>query len=116
MKIVTSIASCFLLIFAANVSSAKGGGHAGSHASHSSRAAAHSSSHAHYPNQGGHYVGGQGSSHKGGHYVNSRTGNHAWAFGNAKWNTKRFINARALSLPPIQRSIVRLAINCASCN
>ncbi len=26
--------------------------------------------------KGGHYVGGQGSSHKGGHYVNSATGNH----------------------------------------
>jgi hypothetical protein len=26
--------------------------------------------------QGGHYVGGHGSSHKGGHYVNPRTGNH----------------------------------------
>ena len=34
------------------------------------------SSHKHYPNQGGHYVGGHGSSHKGGHYVNPRTGNH----------------------------------------
>ena len=33
-------------------------------------------SHKHYPNQGGHYVGGHGSSHKGGHYVNPRTGNH----------------------------------------
>jgi hypothetical protein len=73
MKIMTSIALSFLLMFAATVSSAKG--HSGSHASHSSRAA-HSSSHAHYPNQGGHYVGGQGSSHKGGHYVNARTGNH----------------------------------------
>ena len=27
-------------------------------------------------NQGGHYVGGQGSSHRGGHYVNRLTGNH----------------------------------------
>ena len=32
--------------------------------------------HRHYANQGGHYVGGHGSSHKGGHYVNARTGNH----------------------------------------
>jgi hypothetical protein len=32
--------------------------------------------HRSYSDQGGHYVGGQGSSHKGGHYVNSRTGNH----------------------------------------
>lgn len=30
----------------------------------------------HYSYQGGHYVGGHGSSHKGGHYVNPRTGNH----------------------------------------
>jgi hypothetical protein len=74
MKIVTSIALSFLLMFAANVSSAKGG-HSGSHASHRS-SASHSSSHTHYPNQGGHYVGGQGSSHKGGHYVNPRTGDH----------------------------------------
>jgi hypothetical protein len=71
MKIVTSVALSFLLMFAANVSSAKGG----SHATHSSRSAG-SSSHAHYPNQGGRYVGGQGSSHKGGHYTNPRTGDH----------------------------------------
>jgi hypothetical protein len=32
--------------------------------------------HRHYANQGGHYVGGHGSSHRGGHYVNSRTHNH----------------------------------------
>ena len=32
--------------------------------------------HRHYSNQGGHYRGGHGSSHKGGHYVNSRTHNH----------------------------------------
>jgi hypothetical protein len=30
----------------------------------------------HYANQGGHYAGGMGSSHKGGHYVNPRTNNH----------------------------------------
>ena len=33
-------------------------------------------SHAHYANQGGHYAGGHGSSHKGGHYRNARTHNH----------------------------------------
>jgi hypothetical protein len=27
----------------------------------------------HYANEGGHYVGGKGSSHKGGHYKNART-------------------------------------------
>jgi hypothetical protein len=70
MKILTSIALSFLLMFSANVSIAKGG-HSGLHAPHSSKA-----NHAHYPNQGGHYIGGQGSSHKGGHYVNPRTGNH----------------------------------------
>jgi hypothetical protein len=30
----------------------------------------------HYSNQGGHFSGGHGSSHKGGHYVNPKTGNH----------------------------------------
>jgi hypothetical protein len=35
-----------------------------------------SGSNTHYANQGGHYVGGRGSSHKGGHYRNARTGNH----------------------------------------
>lgn len=35
-----------------------------------------SSSHVHYPNQGGHYAGGHGSSHKGGHYRNARTHDH----------------------------------------
>lgn len=39
-------------------------------------ASAFAKSHAHYANQGGHYAGGHGSSHKGGHYVNPRTGNH----------------------------------------
>jgi hypothetical protein len=73
MNIITSIALSVLLMLAANVSTARGG-HASSSA-HSARSS-HSSSHAHYPNQGGHYVGGQGSSHKGGHYVNPRTGNH----------------------------------------
>lgn len=34
------------------------------------------SHHAHYGYQGGHYVGGHGSSHKGGHYRNARTHNH----------------------------------------
>ena len=32
--------------------------------------------HKHYGNQGGHYIGGHGSSHKGSHYSNPRTGNH----------------------------------------
>jgi hypothetical protein len=32
--------------------------------------------HRHYSNQGGHYAGGHGSSHKAGHYVNARTHNH----------------------------------------
>jgi hypothetical protein len=41
-----------------------------------SRGGTHSHSSGHHSNQGGHYVGGHGSSHKGGHYVNSRTGNH----------------------------------------
>lgn len=35
-----------------------------------------SGSHAHYANQGGHYAGGRGSSHKGGHYRNPRTHDH----------------------------------------
>jgi len=35
-----------------------------------------SGSHAHYGNQGGHYAGGKGSSHKGGTYKNARTNNH----------------------------------------
>ncbi|GAB3249056.1 hypothetical protein GCM10027296_12270 [Chitinimonas naiadis] len=35
-----------------------------------------SGSHAHYSNQGGHYAGGKGSSHKGGAYKNARTNNH----------------------------------------
>jgi hypothetical protein len=30
----------------------------------------------HHPHQGGHYVGGHGTSHKGGHYLNPRTGDH----------------------------------------
>jgi hypothetical protein len=30
----------------------------------------------HYANEGGHYVGGKGSSHKGGHYKNARTHDH----------------------------------------
>lgn len=32
--------------------------------------------HRHYANQGGHYRGGHGSSHRGGHYRNARTNNH----------------------------------------
>jgi len=32
--------------------------------------------HRHYSYQGGHYIGGYGSSHKGGHYVNAKTHNH----------------------------------------
>lgn len=39
-------------------------------------ARSHGGSHAHYGNQGGHYVGGHGSSHKGGHYKNPRTHDH----------------------------------------
>lgn len=35
-----------------------------------------SGSHRSHGNQGGHYAGGSGSSHKGGHYVNPRTNNH----------------------------------------
>lgn len=35
-----------------------------------------SSSHSHHSYQGGHYVGGHGSSHKGGHYKNARTHDH----------------------------------------
>ena len=31
---------------------------------------------AHHASQGGHYVGGKGSSHRGGHYINGRTHNH----------------------------------------
>ena len=30
----------------------------------------------HYANEGGHYAGGKGSSHKGGHYKNARTHDH----------------------------------------
>jgi hypothetical protein len=73
VKMITSIALSFLLMFAANVSSARGGDAGGFQ---SAKASSHSSNHAHYQNQGGHYIGGHGSSHKGGHYVNPRTGNH----------------------------------------
>jgi hypothetical protein len=45
-------------------------------ASPQAHARSHGGSHAHYGNQGGHYVGGKGSSHKGGHYKNPRTHDH----------------------------------------
>jgi hypothetical protein len=67
MRMIAAVVLSILFAATPAIGSAKASHHT-SHTQHSS--------HTHYANQGGHYVGGHGSSHQGGHYVNPRTGNH----------------------------------------